>query len=46
MANLSVIFSNDQPKREEKYPRTWPLYKNKDTIEIRVQAQQPHSWKR
>jgi hypothetical protein len=46
MANLSVIFSNDQPKREEKYPRIRLLYKNKDTIEIHVQAQQPHSWKR
>jgi hypothetical protein len=36
MASLIVIFSNDQPKREEKYPRIWLLHKNKDIIEIRI----------
>ena len=36
MANLKVILSNDQPKREEKYPPTWLLYKGEGTIEIHV----------
>jgi hypothetical protein len=36
MANLAIIASNDQPIREERYPRTWLLYKDKDTIEIQV----------
>jgi hypothetical protein len=36
MANLKVIISNDQPTREEKYPLTWLLYKDKDTLEIHV----------
>jgi len=36
MANLNVIFTNDQPRRDKKYPRTWLLYKNKDIIEIRI----------
>jgi hypothetical protein len=36
MANLKVIISNDQPTREEKYPPTWLLYKDKDTLEIHV----------
>jgi hypothetical protein len=34
MANLRIIVSNDRPIREEKYPRTWLLYK--DTIEVHV----------
>ena len=36
MANLAIVVSNDQPIREETYPRTWLLYKDKDTIEIHV----------
>jgi hypothetical protein len=36
MANLEVITSNDQPKREEKYPPTWLLYNGECTIEIHV----------
>jgi len=36
MANLRVIVSNDQPVRDEKYPRTWLLYKDKHTIEVHV----------
>ena len=36
MANLSLIVSNDRPMREAKYPRTWLLYKDKDTIEVHV----------
>jgi len=36
MANLRFIVSNDQPIREEKYLRTWLLYKDKDTIEVHV----------
>jgi hypothetical protein len=36
MANLRIIVSNDRPIREEKYPRTWLLYKDKDTIEVHV----------
>jgi hypothetical protein len=36
MANLRIILSNDRPIREEKYLRTWPLYNDKDTIEVHV----------
>jgi hypothetical protein len=36
MANLAIIVSTDRPNREERYPRTWLLYKDKDTIEIQV----------
>jgi len=36
MANLAIIVSNDRPIREERYPRTWSLYSDKDTIEIHV----------
>ena len=36
MANLTIIISNDQPNREQDYPRTWLLYKGNDTIEIHV----------
>ena len=36
MANLAIIVSNDRPTREERYPRTWLLYKDKDTIELHV----------
>ena len=36
MANLAIIVNNDQPIREETYPRTWLLYKHEDTIEIHV----------
>jgi hypothetical protein len=36
MANLTIMVSNDQPKREQKYPPTWLLYKREDTIEIHV----------
>ena len=36
MASLAIIVSNDRPLREERYPRTWLLYKDKDTIEIHV----------
>jgi hypothetical protein len=36
MANLAIIVSNNQPIREERYPRTWLLYKGKDRIEIHV----------
>lgn len=36
MANLMIIVSNDQPKREEQYPRTWLLHKGSDTIEVHV----------
>jgi hypothetical protein len=42
MANLRVIGSNDQPKREEKYPDTWLLYKDKDMIEIHVRHDNHH----
>jgi hypothetical protein len=36
MANLRVIASNNQPTREEEFPRNWLLYKGKDIIEIQV----------
>ena len=36
MANLRAIVSNDRPIREENYPRTWFLYKDKVVIEIHV----------
>jgi hypothetical protein len=36
MANLRIIVSNDRPIREEKYPRTWLLCKDKDTIAVHV----------
>ena len=36
MANLRIIVSNDRPIREGKYPRTWLLCKDKDTIEVHV----------
>lgn len=36
MANLMIIVSNNQPKREEQYPRTWLLYKGEETIEVHV----------
>lgn len=36
MANLRLIVSNDLPIREEKYPRTWLLFKHKKTIEVHV----------
>jgi hypothetical protein len=32
MANLAIIVSNNQPIREERYPCTWLLYKDKDRI--------------
>lgn len=36
MANLTIMVSNDQPTREQKYPPTWLLYKGEDTIEVHV----------
>ena len=36
MTNLRAIVSNGTPIREENYPRTWFLYKDKDIIEIHV----------
>ena len=36
MAKLMIITRNDQPQREEKYPRTWLLYKNNSTIEFHI----------
>lgn len=33
---LAIIPSNHRLIREERYPRTWLLYKTKDTIEIHV----------
>jgi hypothetical protein len=36
MANLRLVVSNDRPHREERYPRTWRLYKGNDTIEVHV----------
>lgn len=36
MASLAIIANNDRPIREERYPRTWLLYKDKDTFEIHV----------
>ena len=36
MASLTVVFRNEHPKREEKYPSTWLLFKNKDIAEIHV----------
>jgi len=41
MANLKVIVRNDQPKREESYPRTWLLHKEKETREVHITAPQP-----
>jgi hypothetical protein len=41
MPDLRVIAHNDQPKREENYPRTWLLYKEKETIEIHITTRQP-----
>ena len=42
MANLAIMISNDQPKREEKYPPRWLLYKGEDTIEINVSHDSHH----
>lgn len=39
MAKLTVISRNDQPIRQEKYPLTWLLHKDKDVIEIHVTHQ-------
>ena len=36
MASLAIIANNDRPIREARYPRTWLLYKDKDTIEIHL----------
>ena len=36
MANLTVICSNDRPIRQDGYPLTWLLHKDKDIIEIQV----------
>jgi len=36
MANLRLIVSNDQPEREEQYPATWLLYKDKGIIQLYV----------
>jgi hypothetical protein len=36
MANLILIAKNEQPKREERYPQIWLLYKGHDTIQIHV----------
>jgi hypothetical protein len=36
MANLRLILSDGRPIREDKCPRTWLLYKDKDTIEVHV----------
>jgi hypothetical protein len=36
MAKLIIIRSNDQPMREEKYPQTWVLYKDDNTIQLHV----------
>ena len=36
MANLRIIVNNDRPVPEERNPRTWLLYKGKDTIEVHV----------
>jgi hypothetical protein len=36
MANLRLIIRNDQPIREETYPRIWLLYKDGETIELHV----------
>jgi len=36
MTNLRLIVTNDLPIREEKYPYSWLLHKNKETIEVHV----------
>lgn len=36
MANLIIMASNDQPKREQKYPPTWLLYNGEGTVEVHV----------
>jgi hypothetical protein len=36
MEGLTIIASNDHPKRENEYPQTWVLYKQDNTVEVRV----------
>ena len=42
-ANLVVIVSNEQPNREESYPRTWLLYiQGQDAVEVHVAHDSNH----
>jgi hypothetical protein len=36
MAKLRIVAKNEQPNREDRYPQTWLLYKQDNTIEIQV----------
>ena len=42
MAKLMIIHSNDQPMREDKYPQTWLLYKDDNTIQLHVMLDPHH----
>ena len=42
-ANLVIVVSNDEPRREERYPNTWVLYRRgQDAIEIHVAHDPDH----
>ena len=44
-ADLVIVVSNDQPSREEQYPRTWLLYRERQgTVEVRVEPSGAASW--
>jgi hypothetical protein len=36
MAKLRIIAKNEQPNREQRYPQTWLLHKQDNTIQIQV----------
>ena len=35
--NLEIVARNEEPSREETYPRTWLVYCNESTLEVDVE---------
>jgi hypothetical protein len=44
-ADLVIVVSNDQPSREEQYPRTWLLYREgQGPVEVHAEFSRVASW--
>jgi hypothetical protein len=44
-ADLVIVVSNDQPSREEKYPRKWLLYREgQGPVEVHREFSRAASW--
>jgi hypothetical protein len=45
VADLVIVVTNDQPSREEQYPRTWLLYREgQGPVEVHVEPSRAALW--